>query len=729
MRVHSSLIYRRRSRKFNNGMLKDNHPCGNFSAKMIRVILALVLIILPVSISNHQALPLTIPQDPDTKKFLYDVSLSKVNDIDAAILKLESLRGDLREIDDYFIYFIIRLCLKKGDLKNAYEYLNQFDEIHKKSILKGKVNLAFAKRLYEDGRYDEAHRFVKSALESWLGKSKPEAMLLEGLILEGMGNLKGAVKSYYRLRESFPLFAQDQIARKRIMLIKKKKDISIYPSTDEYLYREGSLLMKERQFEEAAKNLDRLIKRFSKSKFLKDAKFKRAELYLLMGESKKALEEFIRIKNEYTGEQVAAESIIRAIRILWKEDSTDSVRALAQELFNNYPDTPLSERAIYILGRLFEEEGKWGEAASLYEKTLDQITNGSLREQFIKRIAWCYYIKGDYSRSSDIFNEISIKYPHLKEYGLYWKARSLEKMGNIEEAGKIFNILANLPFPSYYGVLSLKKLGKHPTCNGKISSRQTRPGNALNEVKNPLLIRAMILSEILLLPECEEELDLIERDTLNPKEMLELSWLYKKINLPHKSIKIASSIERELRGLDSLSIPYSELDTLLFPLEYAEDISRNSLKMGFDPLLIASIIRQESAFDPNAVSRSNAIGLMQIIPKTGFLLAKKTGISQFTSDMLYNPSLNLELGIFYLKMLSTRFNGDMIKVLAAYNAGENAVERWWRRFSNLDHDEIVENLPYSETENYIKNIIRNQYHYTRIYCESPPMVSPQDLQP
>lgn len=659
----------------------------------------------------------------ETKKFLSDVSSSKIENIDTAILKLESMRGRLTEIDDYLLYFIIKLYLKKGDIQGAYRYLDQFNNTHQRSILRGKVNLAFAKSLYENGNPDDAHKFIKIAMECWLGRSKPEALLIEGLILESMGNIRDALKSYYRLRGASPLSPEVRIAKQRTELIRKTRDITLYPSLEEYLFVEGSLLIKERQYDEAAKNLDRLIKEFPESNFAREGKFKRAELFVLMGEPKKALDRFISIKNAYPGQRIAAESIIKAISILWKEDSISDVRSLALELYNNYPYIPWSDKAAYILGRLFEEEGKWDQAASLYKKALDQFKNSPLQENLMKRIAWCYYLKGDFSRSSEIFNKLSNKFSSLKEYGLYWKARSFEKMGKRREAWEIFNSLANLPYTSYYGVLSLKKIGKLTPCNeGRI--RETKDNKGDGAFNIPGLLRAMILSELSLLPEAEEELDVISKAGLDLSEKLQLSRLYKKAGSPYKSIKIASSIEMELKSRNELALPLPELDILLFPLEYKDEIIKYSSENGFDPLLIASIIRQESAFDPAAISRSNALGLMQIIPQTGVMIAKKTGISEFTPDMLYQPSINIELGISYLKMLNKKFKGDTIKTLAAYNAGETIVEKWWKRISHMEDDEIVENIPYSETENYIKNIIRNHYHYRRIYCESSAMPNP-----
>lgn len=689
---------------------------------MLRII---IQILLALSLLTQKAYPLNIPVDMEIKKFLSDVSSSKIENIDTAILKLDSLRGRLTEIEDYLLYFIIKLYLKKGDIQGAYRYLDQFNNTHQKSILKGKVNLALAKSLYKNGKPEDAYRFIKIAMESWLGRSKPEALLIEGFILESMGNIKEALKSYYRLREAFPLSPEDRIARQRTGLIRRTTNITLYPSLEEYLFAEGSLLIKERQYDEAAKNLDRLIEEFPESSLVREGKFKRAELFMLMGEPKKALDKFIRIKNAYPGERIAAESLIKAIGILWKEDSISDVRSLALELYNNYPYVPWSDRAVYILGRLFEEEGKWDEAVSLYKKALEQFKKSPLRENFMKRMAWCYYLKGDFSHSSEIFNQLSNKFSSLKEYGLYWKAKSFERMGKKEEAWEIFNSLANLPYTSYYGVLSLKKIGKLSPCNeGRVRETQDNKGDgAFNNVG---LLRAMILSELSLLSEAQEELDLLSKADLDLSEKFQLSRLYKKAGSPYKSIKIASSIERELKSRNELASPLLELDILLFPLEYKDEILKYSLENGFDPLLIASIIRQESAFDPAAISRSNAMGLMQIIPQTGAMIAKKTGISSFTPDMLYQPSINIELGISYLKMLNKKFKGNTIKTLAAYNAGETLVEKWWKRISHMEDDEIVENIPYNETENYIKNIIRNHYHYIRIYCGSSlmPNLSP-----
>ncbi len=137
---------------------------------------------------------------------------------------------------------------------------------------------------------------------------------------------------------------------------------------------------------------------------------------------------------------------------------------------------------------------------------------------------------------------------------------------------------------------------------------------------------------------------------------------------------------------------------------------------GLDPYLVASVIREESRFDPNAVSPSGAIGLMQLMPFTGVEVSKKLRLNNASKiQSLFIPRINVTLGTWYLKHLLERFKGDLIFGVAGYNAGPEAVVRWINKNRNLTSDEFIEEIPYSETRNYVKNVLKSYAEYKRIH--------------
>ena len=155
--------------------------------------------------------------------------------------------------------------------------------------------------------------------------------------------------------------------------------------------------------------------------------------------------------------------------------------------------------------------------------------------------------------------------------------------------------------------------------------------------------------------------------------------------------------------------------TLAFPLPYRADLDRFSKQNGLDPFLMAALIRQESQFDPTAVSRANARGLTQILPATGRELSQRLKVKTFTTAALFQPSVNLELGTFYLKTLTSQVGGKTEAALAAYDAGLTRARAWltWGEFR--EPAEFIETVPFAETRDYVQTVLRNADVYRRLY--------------
>jgi soluble lytic murein transglycosylase len=164
-----------------------------------------------------------------------------------------------------------------------------------------------------------------------------------------------------------------------------------------------------------------------------------------------------------------------------------------------------------------------------------------------------------------------------------------------------------------------------------------------------------------------------------------------------------------------------EIWEILYPLEYWELIERYSKDHNVDPYLVASLIRQESTFNAGIRSRAGARGLMQIMPHTGRSLARKHNRRYRTQD-LYNPAINIRYGTHYLEEVLNRFGGRLDYALASYNAGPHRVKAWTGMDLTLDSEEFIEEIPFTETRNYVKLVLRNEMLYRRLYGRSSAIV-------
>jgi soluble lytic murein transglycosylase len=163
--------------------------------------------------------------------------------------------------------------------------------------------------------------------------------------------------------------------------------------------------------------------------------------------------------------------------------------------------------------------------------------------------------------------------------------------------------------------------------------------------------------------------------------------------------------------LRNLPRPYWEA---LFPRPYWTDLKRFSTGNALDPYLVAALIRQESEFNPNAVSHANAVGLMQLLPKVGKAVAKQEKLKHFSPTQLFTPAMNLQLGTRYFRSMVDSF-GAFEYALAAYNAGADRVQDWQGAGKYRDVQEFVESIPFTETREYVQAILRNANVYRQLY--------------
>ena len=154
---------------------------------------------------------------------------------------------------------------------------------------------------------------------------------------------------------------------------------------------------------------------------------------------------------------------------------------------------------------------------------------------------------------------------------------------------------------------------------------------------------------------------------------------------------------------------------LVYPLHYYDEIKRNAQIYRNDPVIILSIIREESYFNPQAKSMAGAMGLMQLMPATAQETARIAGMTLPNNNLLFDPEINIKLGnVYYSNLKKGLSNKDILAVLA-YNGGYGSVSRWKENLSYFDIDDFIEQIPYPETQNYLKKVYRSYWNYLRIY--------------
>ncbi len=308
-------------------------------------------------------------------------------------------------------------------------------------------------------------------------------------------------------------------------------------------------------------------------------------------------------------------------------------------------------------------------------------------------IGWTHYISGDFAKSAGTFSQLYEKYGDFKY--LYWQARSLEADG--KNAAELYNKLL-LAENNFYTVMT-------HTMNKKPLLKQTSLKPSQVYISDGKLIKS-------------ERIETMISLGMQKEAVIELSFAARKIDSPEELVYIITKLQElgEYKHAISLAsqIPYSEkMHKFWYPLAYWDSVEPIAKKYNIDPLVALSVMREESRFDCSAKSAAGAYGLMQLMPQTAYRLDRSLKLGINRPSQLTVVGNNIHLGSFYLKSLFNEFH-SLPHVLAAYNAGEQAVRTWQARGNYRSVDEFIEDIPYAETRNYVKKVLTSYFQYKRL---------------
>lgn len=153
----------------------------------------------------------------------------------------------------------------------------------------------------------------------------------------------------------------------------------------------------------------------------------------------------------------------------------------------------------------------------------------------------------------------------------------------------------------------------------------------------------------------------------------------------------------------------------IYPTKYNEYVEKYSKENNVDKYMIYAIIKAESNFKSDVKSNSNAIGLMQLLENTAVEMSNLIKQDEITEKSLYDPEMNIKLGISYYSYLLKHYRGNNILALTAYNAGMGNVDNWIKKGVIKSDGSDIENIPYKETNNYVRKILRDYKFYVKLY--------------
>jgi tetratricopeptide (TPR) repeat protein len=449
---------------------------------------------------------------------------------------------------------------------------------------------------------------------------------------------------------------------------------------------------------------------------------------------------------DHSSHALAPSALLALARWRWNRDDD----ALALERFSafvrQYPGHSDVPDALHAIGRIHQGAGRFAEAQRAYATLERRFPNTELAGDARWRQGWLEYIQGHYAAAAGSFGQLASATDRasLGERALYWQARAEERSQGAAAGLPLFgSVIADFPF-GYYAVWAEEWIAKRAPALGAagvalgVQSRVAgepgegvlRPGRSVcNPGASPRRLallasepgasvlsperfhRAVDLAGMGLTWHAKRELDAIEFPPASRVDgQLVLLEAYERLGAYHRALQLSSLTHpRTPRAIGD------PMDRFRYPLGYWELVQEYAATNDLDPYLVMAVIRQESGFDPSAVSPKGARGLMQLMPKTAVDIAGNVGLPPPGESDLDRPDVNIQLGTAYLGQLLGVYGGAVHRALAAYNAGEDAVAKWDRRFPGAVPDEFIEQITYRETQGYVKVVMRN-YRVYRSLC-------------
>ena len=393
-------------------------------------------------------------------------------------------------------------------------------------------------------------------------------------------------------------------------------------------------------------------------------------------------------------------------RSLMRAGQTAAARTALRRVTQAFPrDTSAVAPALFLLADLATDDGRDADARAGFTEMANRFPANDLAPSALFRAATISYAAGAFGVAAREFDRLVERYPRSTDASAarYWAGRSRERVGDRTRAAERWrDVMATDPL-SYYALESARRLGIAPWKPTQAKDSLARPP-ALQQAAD----RARLLEMLGMATE-----EGFEYDALGSGSSPDSIRAAAEVLMDRRETSRAIGLAR--RALAASAPRDTRLFRLLYPLVYGDAIRVEATARRIDPALVAGLIHQESSFNPRATSRAGAVGLMQVIPSVGASIAKAQKMSSYERVLLYQPDVNVRLGMAHLDAMLRQYP-RLEYALAAYNAGGAPVRRWRQKQGADDPELFVERIPYEETRDYVRILLRNQAMYRALYA-------------
>jgi soluble lytic murein transglycosylase len=556
-----------------------------------------------------------------------------------------------------------------------------------------------------------------AALNAYPGTAKsPALLLLRGEAEEKAGQIPQAAADYQNVSLSFPTSDQGREAAMKLLFLASTPTNSLPPIALDQQEKYAAAIFQAGYWTEARDAYSRILPQAT------GADKERTQLRILECNAFVHADPTDLAALTVTDPDVDAERF-HALAEVYRSLGNDTEMAAAVEgAATRAPKSIWTERALMLAGNEYWVELNRDQAASYYKRLEENFPDRADAVPAQWRVAWVAVLKREPDASQLLAEHIQ-RYPNSPciPDALYWLGRLAEEAGNAAVARSYYDKLVERFPENYFETAAEKRLDKlgpgtegDPEVLALIPPAPAIPelGKETPEAAGEWLERAEALRSIAFDGSAELELHAAYEATGEPQMLFEAAKEAVAADHVGAAIVAVREIYPQLESHPFDEIPLDVWKTA-YALPYRASIRHWSARVKVDPLLVAGLMRQESAFEKTAHSDANAMGLMQLEPETGRLMARKIRI-RYSEARLFDPDYNIRLGTYYLSQLEKQFGGVEL-ALAAYNAGEDRVTAWTTGQTYREPAEFVDSIPFTQTREYVEIVSRNAEIYRRLY--------------
>ena len=638
----------------------------------------------------------------------------------AAIATLKGLPQRLPKLADYAAWFLASAQSASKDYAAVPATLDAVFKQSPPSPLVPRATLLAAGALTQNNDPAAALDLLR---KYYSVLSQPKGDLAMAAAFAGSGDNVSAAIYYQRVYYGFPLSAEAAQADTEIERLRTDLGEKYPPALPTAMLGRAIKLLDAGQAARARKELEALIPQLGGAE--RDLARVRIGVARYTAQENAVAYKYLAAL-EVASPEADAERLYYLMQSARRLNNLDEMDALAAKLSSLHPHSTWRLQAVLAAANRYLTENKIDQYEPLYRACVESFPQNKEAAGCHWKVAWVHYLRRE-SDSADLLRAHLRLFPASENASaaLYFLGRLAEASHDRAAARAFYDEIAREYPNQYYAMLARDRLTPVATIASSPAALEF-----LRSVAFPQRVRTTVFDASAASRARIERAKMLVSAGLKDWAETELRYGAQTGDQPHLlAMELGALIgdgkpEQAIRYIKSFAGNYLFLPLesappdfwhLAFPLPYRADLERFSKQNNLDPFLMAALIRQESEFDAKVISPANARGLTQIEPATGRELGRKLKIPQYTTAKLFQPSLNLQFGTYYLRLVTDQLGGHTEAALAAYNAGMTRAKSWltWGDFQ--EPAEFVESVPFAQTRGYIQAVLRNADAYRRIY--------------